>query len=136
MGNYANKKFMRMTLPLFDFGGGAAETFSFRLPVQDDGSPSVGQLVGIGVMVTEVFATDTTTGSVAVGTAADADAYGILNVPDGAADNDCIDKTDDTDAIVSASIAASTLVRVTLTNGTDASAVTGQGIPYIDIYYW
>lgn len=133
---YSDKQLVRMTLPLFDFGGGAAETYSFRLPVSDSGVAMQGQLVGIGVMVTEVFATDTTTGSVAVGTAADADAYGILNVPDASADNDCIDATDDTDAIISESIAASTLIRVTLTNGTDAGAVTGQGIPYVDFYVW
>ena len=51
---------------------------------------------------------------------------------DGAADNDCFDETDDTDAII-ADIPADQLVRVTLTNGTDSGTVAGIGIPYVVI---
>jgi hypothetical protein len=124
MGGYDDYQIMTVTLPLFDFGGGAAETMSFRIPDEYDA-----ELIKIGVMITEVFATDLTTGSVQLGTAADADAYAKLVIPDGTADNDCYDETDDTDAIISANISANSLVRVTLTNGTDGTAVTGQGIP-------
>lgn len=124
-GGYDSYNTMTICLPSFDFGGGAAETMSFRIP--DEMSA---ELIKIGVMVTETFATDTTTGSVQLGTAADADAYAKLVIPDGTADNDCFDETDDTDAIISANISANSLVRVTLTNGTDSTAVAGQGVPF------
>ena len=121
---YDKVKLVEISLPLFDFGGGAAETYSFRLP-----TGMSAKLVKIGVGVTEVFATDTTLGSVEIGTAADADAYAKLEIPDTSADNDFIDETDDTDAIISKDIDADTLIKVTLTNGTDSGSVTGQGIP-------
>lgn len=133
---YSDKQLVRVNLPLFDFGGAAVETMSFRLPNDEHGNAMQGRVVGVGVMVTEVFAADTTPGTVELGTAADADAYAKLSIPDGTADNDCFDVTDDTDAIITEAIASGTLLKVTLTNGTDASAVTGQGIPYFDIYCW
>lgn len=128
--SYDKDKYINYTFPLFDFGGGAAETYSFRLP------PGMqGEIVSIGISVTEVFATDTTTGSVEVGTASNADAYAKLVIPNGTADNDFFDQTNDTDAII-ANIPANQLIRVTLTNGTDAIAVTGQGIPSITVRCW
>lgn len=124
-GAYDSYNTMTICLPEFDFGGGAAETMSFRVP-----AAMTAELIKIGVMVTETFADDTTTASVQLGTAADADAYAKLAIPDGTADNDCFDETDDTDAIISANIAASALVRVTLTNGTDSGTVAGKGVPF------
>lgn len=124
---YDETKHMAITLPLFDFGGGAAETYSLRLP-----TGWKARLVKIGVAITEVFATDSSTGSVQIGTAADANAYASLSIPDAAPDNDFYDETDDTDAIIAENIAADTLIRVTLTNGTDAGTVTGQGIPILE----
>ena len=110
---------------VFDFGGGAVELLSFRGP-----PGMIGTVLNIGVAVTEVFLTGTANGSVQIGTAGDADAYGKLNIASGAADVDFYDVSDDTDAIsaaVSSFIPADQLIRVTLTNGTDAEAVTGQG---------
>jgi len=78
-----------------------------------------------------VFAVDTGEANVQLGTAADANVYAQLNIPDAAADLDFYDETDDTNAIISADIAHDTLLRVTLTNGTDGTAVTGQGIPFL-----
>jgi hypothetical protein len=121
---YDRVKLWNVTLPEFDFGGGAAETMSFRVPASYKA-----KLIKIGIMVTETFATDTTTGSVELGTASDSDAYAKLNIPNATADNDFFDETDDTDAIISPNIAANQLVRVTLTNGTDSTAVGGKGIP-------
>jgi len=122
---YDDYNTMSICLPSFDFGGGADETMSFRIPTAMDA-----ELIKIGVMITETFATNATTGSVQLGTASDADAYAKLVIPDGAADNDCYDETDDTDAIISANISAGALVRVTLTHGTDGSSVAGIGIPF------
>lgn len=115
----------------FDFGGGAAEVLSFRGP-----PGKKGKLLNIGVSVVEAFANDATVASVAVGTAADADAYGLLNIADGVADLDYYDKSDDTDAVIAANIPADQLVQVTLTNGTDGTAVTGQGIPHVVIEWY
>lgn len=125
---YDKTRLSVISLPLFDFGGGAAETYSLRLP-----TGYRGRIKKVGVAVTEVFATDSSNGSLEIGTAADADAFAKLVIPDGAADNDFIDETDDADAIIDADIPADTLIRITLTNGTDASAVTGQGIPVLEV---
>lgn len=115
----------------FDFGGGSAATFRIAGPYG-----MKGYLRDISVATSEVFATDTTTGSVEVGTVSDADAYGKLVIPDATATSTVFNKGDDTDAIISASIPADGVVLVTLTNGTDASAVTGKGFVsiYIDWY--
>ena len=122
---------LQVTLPSFDFGGGAAETMSWRCPTEYNA-----RIIKIGVMVTEDFAGDTTRASFELGTASDSDAYAKLVIPDGTADNDCFDETDDDDAIISADIAAGALVRITLTNGTDSSAVAGQGVPFFVVELW
>lgn len=90
-----------------------------------------GRLIDIAVGITEATVFATTLGSVAVGTSADADAYGILNIPTAAADNTVVNKLDDTDAIIAADIPAETAVHVTLTEGTGA-ALAGQG--YVSVY--
>ena len=133
--SYSNKKLIRHTLPLFDFGGGSAEIMSFKVPKDEHGNNQKAKLVDIGVMATEVFETLTTEGSVQVGTAANNDAYGKLNITTATADEACFNVDNDADAILSSSIDAGTLIEVNLTNGT-GSGVTGQGIPYIDLYTW
>ena len=92
-----------------------------------------GRLIDIAVGVSEVFETVTTVAHVQVGTSADADAYGKLNIPQASADNTVVNKLDDTDAIIEPDIPAGTAVHVTLTEGTGAS-LTGKGYPtiYID----
>ena len=92
-----------------------------------------GRLIDIAVGTSEVFETVTTLAHVQVGTAADLDAYGKLNIPTGAADNTVVNKLDDTDAIIEPDIPAGTAVHITLTEGTGA-ALTGKGYPtvYID----
>lgn len=135
--SYAEKRMVRTTLPNHDFGATAgAYEVAFRLPNDEHGRPMQGQIVKVGVMVTEVFACDTTNATVEVGTAADPDAFAKLVIADGAAAKDCFDETDDTDAIIAKNIPAETLVKVTLTEGTDGTGVTGQGIPFIDILCW
>ena len=129
---YDEKKVFSKTLGEFDFGGGAAEVFQFRLPPGYSG-----RLINIGVSATEVFAVNTASATVEVGTTADPDAYGKLIVPDAVADLDFYDTSDDTDAIILAEpIPADELVKVTLTNGTDDSSVTGKGIPQLDFEIW
>ena len=124
-GTYDAYQIMTVCLPEFDFGADANETMSFRIPAEYSA-----ELIKIGVMVTETFACDATPASVELGTASDSDAYAKLTIADAAADNDCFDETDDTDAIISANIAANALVRVTLTQSTDGTADAGKGIPF------
>lgn len=114
--------------PNMDFGAASGNT------VHSLGGPAgkKGKLREIGVATTEAFVTATTLAQVQVGTSADADAYGLLNIPTGSADNTVVNSTDDTDAIIAADIPAETCVHVTLVEGTGAS-LTGQGYPYIII---
>jgi hypothetical protein len=87
-------------------------------------------------MLTETVAADTTAPTVKLGTAADDDAYANLVINAGAADNDCWDETDDTDAIISANIDADTLLKVTLTHAVDATAAAGAGVPFFVFEIW
>lgn len=113
--------------PNMDFGASAGATVH-TIPGP---AGKKGRLIDIAVGVTEVFETVTTVAHVQVGTSADADAYGKLNIPTGAADNTVVNKADDTDAIIAADIPADTAVHVTLTEGTGAG-LTGQG--YVSVY--
>ena len=134
--SYPDKRLIRMIFDEYDFGNDANEVFSFRLPYDEHGVAQKGRLVNVGVMVTEVFACDSTVASVRVGTAGNNDAFAELNIPDATADEDCYDVSDDTDAILDEDIPADTLVEVNLIQSTDASSDTGKGIPFIDIYVW
>jgi len=129
---YDDVKVFSKTLNEFDFGGGAAEVLQVRLP-----PGYTGRLLNIGVSVTETFADDTTSADVQCGTTADPDAYGKLVIPDGTADLDFFDSSDDTDAIILAEpIPADSLVKITLTNGTDSGTVAGKGHPQLDFEIW
>lgn len=127
--SYSNPLTCMYNFPSFDFGTVATPiTHSIAGP-----SGMKGRLREIGVAVTEVFACDATNAQVDVGTSADGDAFGRLNIPDLSADNTVVNSGDDTDAIIDADIPADTCVHVTCTDGTDGTAVTGQGYPYVII---
>jgi hypothetical protein len=117
--------------PNMDFGASSGAT------VHTIAGPAgmKGRLLDIAVGVTEVFETVTTLAHVQVGTSADADAYGKLNIPQASADNTVVNSTDDPDAILVADIPAETAVHVTLTEGTGAS-LTGQGYPTVYIGWY
>ncbi len=114
---------------LMDFGATAGDTIHYI----SGPAGKRGMLRSVSVAVTEVFACSTKAGNVQVGNVSDDDAYGKLNIADGTAANTVFNEGDDTNAIISAAIAADTVVKVTLDEGTDASAVTGQGTPHIII---
>lgn len=92
----------------------------------------VGKLREIGVCLSEATVFATTLGFVEVGTAADADAYGKLQIPTASAINTTVNTADDTDAVIASSIPADTCILVTLTEGTGAG-LTGIGNPYVII---
>lgn len=94
-----------------------------------------GVLKEIGVVLGEATVFATTLGFVEVGSASDADAYGKLQIPTASAVNTTVNTADDTDAIISAAIAADACVLVTLTEGTGAG-LTGQGNPYVIIDWY
>ena len=134
--SYSNKQLVRITLPSHDFGAGA-DIYSMYLPPREDGSQSKGKLVNVGIMAhTETFANDTGGGTVQVGTAADNDAYGLLNIPDAVADEACVDINTDSDVVISGAIPAGTLVEVNLTQCTDSGTAAGMAVPFIDVYVW
>ena len=121
---YNDVKHITYAFESFDFGGAADESFSFRLP-----TGYKGRLVKIGVMVREAFVSTSTNAFVQLGTASDDDKYGQLEIANGAADIDCYDETDDTDAIIDEDIAADTLLEVNLLQAY-AGSPTGQGNPF------
>jgi hypothetical protein len=134
--SYSEKRLCRTTFPNFDFGGtSGAQEISFRLPNDEHGLPMQGQVVKIGVMITEATVWTTNKGTFELGTAADPDAFCKLEIPTSSAAKDCIDETDDTDAIIAKNIPANTLVEATFTEGTGAG-LAGQGIPFVDILCW
>ena len=111
-----------------DFGtGGSADAISFRGP-----KGMKGILLDIGVAnITEAFAGDTTDGQVTIGSDADPDAYGLLNVGAGAtsAVGDTYNTSNDTDAILDQEIPADTQIEMTCVVGTGGTPA-GIGTPY------
>ena len=135
--SYSNKKLIRHMLPLFDFGGASAEIMSLKVPFNEHGVAQKARLVDVAVMVTEVINADVAP-TFQVGTAADNDANALLTIDDRTADEACFNTDNDTDAILDEVIDSGTLVELNFTpgSGTAGGAVTGQGIPYLDMYVW
>ena len=140
--HYDNPDTCCYNFAVMDFGAAAGNT------VHRIGGPAgkKGKLREVGVAVSEAFVTVTTLAQVQVGTAADNDAYGLLNIPTGSAVNTVVNSTDDTDAIIkdtsgtavpnpTVDIPAETCVLVTLVEGT-GGGLTGQGNPYVIIDWY
>ena len=130
--SYDNPQTCMYNFPLMDFGAAAGDTLHYI------GGPAgkKGTLVDIGVAVsaTEAFAGTTKDANVQVGTTADPNIYGQLNVPSGQAASSICNSTVDTNAIISAAIAADTEILVTLDEATGTP--TGQGHPYVIIDWY
>ncbi len=110
-----------------DFGAGS-ESLSLKGP-----SGKKGVLREIQVNATETFTDDTTSGNVQVGTAADPDAYGLLDLGTTADTNTASYAAgDDADAVISESIPADTQVEVTFTAPTGGTPA-GKGFVQIVI---
>jgi hypothetical protein len=133
---YDQDKFMTIVLPEWDFGDGASvDAMAFRLP-----PGFVGNVVSIGVAVTETFACDNTAALLEVGSTDGGGEYAALAIADAAADKDFFDQTDDTDAILThtgeAQIAEGSLFYVSGTVGIDAGTEAGKGLGTIVIRMW
>ena len=117
--------------PEFDFGIDRDITHNFRLPPGFNG-----ELIQIGLMVTEAFACTTTAAKVLLGTAGNTDAYALLEIADGAAVTDFQDQTDDTNAILNKYIPKDTLLRISLIQSTDDTADAGRGLAILVFRLW
>lgn len=125
---YDNPKCITYSFGNFDFGGGAAEALAIKGP-----SGMKGRILDMHASASEVFATDATAGTVKLGSAAGGAQYGTLTIPDGTADTDSYNTwTRGATAV----LPADTQVEVTLTNGTDAGAVTGQAYITVTIMWY
>lgn len=133
---YDNDSIIVYTFDSLDFGDATGDEIrTFRLPPGYQG-----ELVGVGVSITEAFVNASGDTTVEVGTIADPDAYGLLNVATAAADADFYDQTDDTDAVMTyagatqeTQIAADSLVALKTVGG---AASAGKGIPILTFRIW
>jgi len=109
--SYSNPDRRFYVFPTVDFGAGST-SHSFQGP-----KGKAGRLVCIHLSASETFTNTTTEANIMVGTAADTDAYALMNLGTTAATDSVAsdDGVTDTDAIISASIPADTQVEVTCT---------------------
>ena len=120
-----------------DFAAGVGTPWSFKGP-----KGLQGNLRNIGVHVRETFACDNTTGKVLVGTSADPNAYGQLEIADGTANTDTFNNVDDTDCLILASdgqnntLAADTQVEVTFVQCADSGTAAGKGYAYVEVDWY
>ena len=125
---YDQVKTIQITLPEWDFGDGASvDTVAYRVPDEYDA-----KIIKVGVMLTETVSATVTAPKFEIGSTDGGGEYAALNIADGAADKDCYDETDDTDAIVSANITAGSLIYLSGTVGSSGGATTaGKGLPFV-----
>ena len=114
-----------------DFGAGTGTTWSFKGP-----SGKQGSLKNIGVHTTEAFECDQVAGAVNVGTGADADYYGKLNIAEATAISMCFNAQDDTDAVIIEALPADTQIQVTYTQCVDAGTAAGIGNAYVEVEWY
>jgi hypothetical protein len=120
------------TYPLWDFGATAGTTVKYIA-----GPAGMrGRLIDISIAITEAVLDDANAAHIQVGTTGDADAYAKLRIADGTAISTVFNSGNDTDAIIEADIPKDTVVMVTMTEGTDGSGVTGQGVPTVYINWF
>ena len=114
-----------------DFGAGTGTTWSFKGPKGKKGS-----LKNIGVHTTEAFECDQVAGAINVGTGADADYYGKLNIAEATAATDTFNIQDDSDCIIIEALPADTQIEVTYTQCVDAGTAAGKGNAYVEVEWY
>jgi len=116
---------------LVDFAAGVGTPWSFKGP-----KGLQGNLRNIGVHVTETFEDDLVTGKVLVGTTADPNAYGQLEIADGTLNTDTFNNVDDTDCVISQALPADTQIEVTFVQATDSGTAAGKGYAYVEVDWY
>jgi len=115
-----------------DYGDGTPTLWSFKGPTGKQG-----MLKDIGVhCVLEAFNGDQVTGKVLVGTTADPNYYGQLEIADGTAVSDCFNVQDDTNAIIIEALPADTQIEVSYIGTTDTGTNIGKGFSYVEVFWY
>jgi hypothetical protein len=76
------------------------------------------------------------TGKVLVGTTADPNYYGQLEIADGTAATDTYNDQDDSDCVIIEALPADTQLEVTFVGVNDAGTDTGQGFVYFETFWY
>ena len=113
-----------------DFGG-APTAWSFKGP-----SGKQGMLKDIGIHVTETFEGNQVTGKVLVGTTADPNYYGQLEIADGTAAGDVFNNQDDTNCVLVEALPADTQIEVTFVTVDDSGTDAGKGQVYFETFWY
>ena len=114
-----------------DFGAGTGTPWRFKGPKGKQGN-----LKNIGIHAKETFEDDTTTAKVLVGTSADPNYYGQLEIADGTANTDTFNNVDDTDCVIVQAIPADTQVEVTFVQAVDSGTAAGKGRAYVEVEWY
>ena len=114
-----------------DYGDGTPTPWSFKGP-----KGKKGILKDIGLHITEAFNGDQVTGKVLVGTTADPNYYGQLEVTDGTAATETWNNQDDTDCVIIEALPADTQIEVSYIGVTDTATNTGIGFSYIETFWY
>jgi len=114
-----------------DFGAGTGVAWSFKGPTGYQGS-----LKDIGLHVTETFADDQTTGKVLIGTTADPNYYGQLEITDGTVLTDTFNNQDDTNCVIIEALPADTQIEVTYVQCVDSGSAAGKGNAYVEVEWY
>ena len=114
-----------------DYGAGTPTAWSFKGP-----KGKQGMLKDVGLHITETFNGDQVTGKVLVGTTADPNYYGQLEIADGTAATDTFTAQDDTNAVIIEALPADTQIEVTYVGVSDTATTTGIGFSYIETFWY
>jgi|TARA_R100000687_G_C6343294_1_gene115267 hypothetical protein len=114
-----------------DFGAGTGTAWSFKGP-----SGKQGSLKNIGLQVTETFADDQTTGKVLIGTTADPNYYGQLEITDGTVLTNTFNDQDDSNCVIIEALPADTQIEVTFVQCVDSGTAAGKGYPYVNVEWY
>ena len=114
-----------------DFGAGTPTPWSFKGPAGKQG-----MLKDIGLHITEAFNGDQVTGKVLVGTTADPNYYGQLEVTNDTAATETWNNQDDTDCVIIEALPADTQIEVTYVGTTDTGTETGIAFNYVETFWY
>ncbi len=114
-----------------DFGAGTPTPWSFKGPAGKQG-----MLKDIGLHITEAFNGDQVTGKVLVGTTADPNYYGQLEVTDGTAATETWNNQDDTNCVIIEALPADTQIEVTYVQCVDSGTAAGKGNAYVEVSWY
>ena len=114
-----------------DFGAGTPTPWSFKGP-----KGKKGMLKDIGIHVTEVFLGDQVTGKVLVGTTADPNYYGQLEITDGTVLTNTFNDQDDSNCVIIEALPADTQIEVTFVQCVDSGTAAGKGYPYFETFWY